>query len=152
MQKPLKKKSDNLFNFCITHNAVRDWVFKEKQLTAGDSNANKSWRKRANEYFGECADLANSGKHCSIKKSATVLPTHEKMVMITPFGIFPENIQDLPSFEIQFENGMNVNLHTFLHLICYDWQCQFNADESLGDVGEWGCYLVQLSPVLRTEQ
>lgn len=60
--------ADHLFNFCVTHVALRDWVMVALELRKEDSDFHENWRPKADGLFGECADIANRSKHLKVVK------------------------------------------------------------------------------------
>lgn len=81
---------DNLFDFCITAHAIRDWCIKSLSLSG---SAIQTFHDRCNKsnYLQYCRDIANTTKHFSLdeKKTSSVSEVTEynsEVVSITTTG------------------------------------------------------------------
>ncbi|GAB2199482.1 hypothetical protein [Sessilibacter sp. MAH4] len=61
---------DNLFNFCITAHALRDWCIKSLNLS-GTAKEDFHNRCNASNYLQYCRDIANTTKHFSLDGDRT---------------------------------------------------------------------------------
>jgi hypothetical protein len=132
--------ADHLFNFCVTHVSLRDWMAKETNQNVSDNTFSTSWRALGDNLFGVCADIANASKHFAIKKaSANSKP--EKLVAYTVHGVVPGLEINRDSFQIDLGDGNQVDLLMFIYKVCMGWEEYYRTDANLPELPTHATYL-----------
>jgi hypothetical protein len=124
--------ADHLYNFCVTNSSLRDWVSKVEGVPNGDHAFNSTWRAMADGLFGECADIANAGKHFLVKTSGRIAPVEETLVALGPNGPVEGSEMVRESYELVLQDGRTYDLLMFIHLTCKAWEKYFEESTVLG--------------------
>jgi hypothetical protein len=122
--------SDHFYNYCVTCVSLRDWVIKYLCMNSQQKSFyQKRWRK--NDYFGICADIANSSKHFGLDyertSSVTSVTTYTaKLLGLSPNGIVPGYASERPHFKIVIDGKMEIHLIEILFMSCKNWEQELN--------------------------
>ncbi|WP_339733430.1 hypothetical protein, partial [uncultured Pseudomonas sp.] len=127
--------ADHLFNFCVTHVALRDWVMTTLGVPREDNNFHSVWRAKADGLFGECADIANLSKHLKISKpTGDITAIREDLVAIGMDGeVVKGSAQARDSYQLVRPSGECLDLVTLFHRVCMAWDECFLSDTRLGE-------------------
>lgn len=126
--------ADHFFNFCVTHVALRDWAMATLGVPKTDSGYHSMWRAKADDLFGECADIANLSKHLTITKpTGTTVPHREDLVAIGAYGL------PLKGTELQRDScllvrtsGDHLDFLMLFFKVCSAWEDYFASESQLG--------------------
>ena len=122
-------KLDHLFNFCITSNSIRDYIFQYLQLTKSEKqNYHKVWNQ--NLYIKASKDIANGSKHCDIKKIKIINNSVSSItqVLIDDNGVMVTVPLTAPDYTILIDKK-EVNLYEFTKSVIGFWKVYL---ESIG--------------------
>ncbi len=139
----LESMGDHLYNFCVTHLSLRDWVIRVEGFGKESLSAyHEQWRLRANGLFGVCADIGNASKHFLIDKKASAGFGVERLVVISPNGLIDGSGFERGSFVIKIDNGLEFCMFDFLNKICSEWELIFLGLPGQVPLPEHGYYMV----------
>ena len=116
-------KLDHFYNFCITANSIKDYIFKyQKVVTKEDKvDYHKLWNK--NTYIKVSKDIANGNKHCDLKKIHGVSASTSQIieVRVVNNNDLIEIPLNVPDYTIVV-NNIKVGLFEFTREIIDYWK------------------------------
>jgi hypothetical protein len=130
----IQAMADHFFNFCITHVALRDWVMARLGVPPKDPGYHKTWRAKADDLFGECADIANLSKHFTItKQTGATTAYREDLVALGPDGSLLKGSElQRDSYLLVRPSGDQLDFLMLFFKVCSAWEAYFASEVQLG--------------------
>ena len=130
----IQTMADHFFNFCVTHVALRDWVMAALSVPKTDAGYHSIWRAKADDLFGECADIANLSKHFAItKQTGTTTAYREDLVALGADGLQLEGSElQRDSYLLARPSGDQLDFLMLFYKVCSAWEAYFASEAQLG--------------------
>ncbi|MHB8138001.1 MAG: hypothetical protein ACYDGO_06375 [Smithellaceae bacterium] len=134
-------RSDHIYNFCITSNSIKDYIFEHLQITSKEEKNiyHNEWNKHS--YLVSCHEISNVVKHYTLrdKKGIKKKPKTKRMTNTTIEMIdFYEDDQggcfkihkNYDNYEIETMNNEVFSDLDFTHKVIDYWEKYFH-DKSI---------------------
>lgn len=107
-------RTDHIYNFCITSNSIKDYIFQHLQITSGKEKSiyYDEWNKHS--FLVSCHEISNVVKHYTLKNRKGIIKKPKtKRVTKTTIGMFDiyEDVND-GKIETRFTHYDNYEIET----------------------------------------